>query len=477
MLYNRGIMKANLDNHNPETLKSGRGMNPFLLVILSFLIVIIVGTILLYMPFSQTTGHFGDIYNFIDCFFTAVSATCVTGLCSFANGIGNQLTFFGQLVVLIMIQIGGLGFITVIAFIITLFKTKISFKHRDFLSKAVGSTSFGHVVLFVRKIILTSFTIEIIGTGLFVPVFLQCADATPANAIWRSIFHSVSSFNNAGWDIMGNTSLIYQSGAWTASLPAWAYTYMLVVTMILIVFGGISFLVIFDVFSKKSPRQWRAFTKAVLVSTTILLVTGTLLFILFECTKTTNRMNVLDAMFQSVAARTAGFSTYDQTNLSVGGSVVSCVLMFIGGSPLGTAGGVKTTTIFMIFIALNSFVSGREMHAFNRSYSLQGIIKAMVLLSMSVIFITVCYGVIAAIESSRDLGTDVLLFECFSAFGTVGFSKNLTPQLQWGSKLVLTVLMFVGRLGPMTLFQVVQKNLNKETKRGYSYIEEDFLIG
>lgn len=467
-------MKISTEFKNPETLKNGKSINPFLLVILSFLIVIVVGTILLYMPFSQTTGHFGDIYNFVDCFFVSVSATCVTGLCSFANGIGNQLTFFGQLVVLIMIQIGGLGFITVIAFIITLFKRKISFKNRDFLSKAVGSTSFGHVVLFVRKIIFTSLIIETIGTGLFFPVFMQCNGTNVGEAIWRSIFHSISAFNNAGFDILGNTSLIAGAGTWTEGLPAWAYTYFLSMTMILITLGGISFLVIFDVFSKKKPRQWRAFTKAVLITSSILLVSGTLLFILFECT--TGNITFLDALFQSVSCRTAGFATFDQSTLSVGGSIVSVILMFIGGSPLGTAGGVKTTTIFMVFIALNSFISGREMHAFNRSYSLKGIIKAMVLLAMSVVVIIVAYGIIAAIEKAT-FDTDVLLFECISAFGTVGFSKNITPLLHWGSKLVLCVLMFVGRLGPMTLFQVVQKNLYKESTRSFSYVEEDFLIG
>ena len=467
---------------DPKKLK---GFNPFLLVILSFVAVIFVGTVLLYMPFSQTTGSFGNWENLIDCFFIAVSATCVTGLCTFANGIGDQLTLAGQIVVLCMIQIGGLGFITVLSFLLTIFNRKISFKNRNFLSQAVGSTSFGHVVIFVRKIILVSAIIEILGTAALVPVFMQANDANVGNIIWRSIFHSVSAFNNAGFDILGNTSLLKQDGTFMASLPEWAYHYFLGIVVLLIVLGGISFLVIFDVFSGKKPRQWRAFTKVALTMAAILLTGGTLLFIGFECFKGSNSMNPLQAIFQSVTCRTAGFATYDQADLSVGGRIVSCVLMFIGGSPLGTAGGVKTTTLFMVAISLISFITGRDIHAFNRTYSNQSIIKAMVLLAVAVTVVISAYAGIGAIEGTNKALYDVegvdassiLLFECFSAFGTVGLSQNWTPNLLWGSKLIITFLMFVGRLGPMTLFQVLQTNLNKKSTKSFSYVEEDFLIG
>ncbi len=478
-------MERGFAQTNPS-LKKNKELNPFLLVIFSFMLVILVGTIFLLMPFSQTTPHFDTWSNFwnnlVDCFFLSVSATCVTGLCTFSNGIANQLTLAGQIAVLVMIQIGGLGFITVLSFLLTIFNRKISFKNRNFLSQAVGSTSFGNVVSFVRKIILVSFSVELIGTGLLIPVFMQTEDANISNIIWRSIFHSVSAFNNAGFDILGNTSLLRESGTIVASLPGWAYVYMNVVIMTLIILGGISFLVIFDVFSGKRPHSWRAFTKVALTMAAILLVGGTLLFVGFECFKSTNPMNVMEAIFQSVTCRTAGFAIYDQENLSVGGRIVSCVLMFIGASPLGTAGGVKTTTLFMVVISLASFITGRDVHAFKRTYSNQSIIKAMVLLAVAVTVVIICYCGIAGIESGRAIYEDkdassILLFECFSAFGTVGLSQNWTPNLLWGSKLIITLLMFVGRLGPMTLFQVLQTNLNKKSTKSFSYVEEDFLIG
>ena len=409
----------------------------------------------------------------------------MTGLCPFGNGIGDQLTLAGQIIVLVMIQIGGLGLITVLSFLLTIFNRKISFKNRNFLSQAVGSTSFGHVVVFVRKIILVSAIVELLGSLALVPVFLQAEDANVGNIIWRSIFHSVSAFNNAGFDILGNTSLIRESGTIVASLPDWAYYYLLGVIMLLIILGGISFLAIFDIFSGKKPRQWKAFTKVSLTMAAILLTAGSLLFLGFECFKGESSMSPLQAIFQSVTCRTAGFSTYDQADLSVGGRIFSCVLMFIGGNPLGTAGGVKTTTLFMVAISLISFITGRDIHAFNRTYSHQGIIKAMVLLSVAITVVIVSYAGIGAIEGTQKAlydaeGVDassVLLFECFSAFGTVGLSQNWTPNLLWGSKLIITFLMFVGRLGPMTLFQVLQTNLNKKSTKSFSYVEEDFLIG
>ena len=470
-------MKAGYNLSSDKLLKKGKGWNPFLLVILSFAIVIVVGTFLLFMPFSQKSGTNMTLSNFVDCLFTAVSATCVTGLCTFSNGIGDQLTFFGQLIVLILIQIGGLGFITVLSFIMTIFNKKISFKNRNFLFQAVGSTSFGNVVAFVRKIIFVVFIIETIGTACLLPVFFQVPGTTTLEAIWRSIFHCVSSFNNAGFDILGNTSLL-RNGEILNTLPDWTYNYLLSVTMILIVLGGISFIVIFEAFSKKKPKQWKAFTKVVLLMTSILLIGGFIIFVCTEGFKGENSMSPMDALFQSVTCRTAGFLTYNQSDLTIGGRILSCFLMFVGGAPLGTAGGVKVTTIFMVAVALNSYVTGREVHSFKRTYSNNTIIKALVLLAMAFVLIVICYAAVASIETKNEnITSSMLLFECVSAFGTVGLSQNCTPLLHSWSKIVIMLLMFLGRLGPMTLFQVIQNNLNNKSSKSFSYVEEDFLIG
>lgn len=471
-----------------RNIRKNKGLNPFLHIPFSFVVVILIGSLLLYMPLSQTAkdwSHWGDWKNYIDCLFTAVSCTCVTGLNVFKNGIGTDLTLFGQIVCLVMIQIGGLGFITVLAFFITLFRKKIRFRNRFFLQQAVNSTSFGNVISFVRKIILISFSVELLGTLLVLPVFHLVYPDSIGMMIWTSIFHSVSSFCNAGFDILGSTSLIDYAGSWAAALPRWAYVYLQIVTMVLIIFGGLSFLVILDVFSFKKPGQYRVLTKIVLLTTATLLVGGALFFIIFECFKGEDSMSLLDAIFQSVTCRTAGFATYDQADLTVASRIASCFLMFVGGSPLSTAGGIKTTTFFMVVLAIFSYVTGREVHAFKRKYSVNMVVKAMALIAVSIIVIAVCYVGINAIESANTAfyqaeGLDrasSLFFETMSAFGTVGLSMNVTTELLWGSKLIICLLMFIGRLGPMALFNIFQNNINIESKKHYAYVEEDFLIG
>ena len=470
-----------LETPNPKPRKE---VNPYLLVIFSFIVVILVGSLLLYLPIARIDKVWGNWEYYIDCLFTAVSCTCVTGLSTLKTGLLGTYNFFGQLVCMLMIMIGGLGFITVLSFFITLVRRKIKFSHKFLIAQAVGSTSFGGVIKFVRNIIIIHASLEIIGAVLFFPVFRLTTDNLNLQ-IWRSIFHSVSTFNNAGFDIMGTTSLIRDGTSWASALPSWAYYYLLAVTMLLIVMGGLSFLVYMDILSFKRFRQYRVFTKIALLMTAILLVSGFALIALFECTKQNNAMNVIEAMFQAVTTRTAGFAATDQSKMSVGGKIVTCVLMFIGGNPLSTAGGIKTTTIFLVALALFSYVTGRKINAFKRTYSESMVVKAMSLLAVSIVVIIICFGAISAIEANNDgvyqaLGVeafDALFFECISAFGTVGLSQGITPDLVWGSKLFLMILMFLGRLGPMTMFQVFQINMNKKSKLHYSYVEEDFLIG
>ena len=226
-------------------------------------------------------------------------------------------------------------------------------------------------------------------------------------------------------------------------------------------------------------------TKIVLLTTATLLVGGALFFIIFECFKGEDSMSVLDAIFQSVTCRTAGFATYDQADLTVASRIASCFLMFIGGSPLSTAGGIKTTTFFMVVLAIFSYVTGREVHAFKRKYSVNMVVKAMALIAVSITVIAVCYVGINAIESANTAfyqaeGLDrasSLFFETMSAFGTVGLTAGLTPYLSVGSKIVLVFLMFFGRLGPITLFQVFQDKIDNQETEHFKRVETDVIIG
>lgn len=455
-------------------------LNPYVLVILSFIIVILIGSVFLIMPFSQRDGQWG---NYIDALFSAVSATCVTGLCTYYQGIGNQLTFVGQLIMLIMIQIGGLGFVTVLTFFITLFSGKLQFRNRYLLSQMVGSTNFADVVKFVRRLIIISLIFETAGTLIGLPVYFTMYPGQPLQAIWASLFTSVSAFNNAGFDIFGATSLVREGNVLLTNLPDWAYYYMNVYIIVLIICGGISFVVIIDIATSKGMRKWRAFTKIVLSTTAALLIIGWVAFIFSDVVFKSDGMNVFEAFFQSVTLRTAGFATYNQDNMSIVGKVFGCLLMFIGGSPLSTAGGIKTTTAFMIVLAMFSYFRGKPVIAFKRRYSANMIVKAMSLVFLGIFGVLVGILSLTGFETNNNtfvIQTDrplAIIYEVFSAFGTVGVSTGITPYLSVGSKIVLCFLMFMGRLGPMTFLQIFQANMDKKQDLHYEYVEEDFLIG
>lgn len=457
--------------------KRKQHLNPYLLVIVSFAAIILIGSIFLMMPFSKTDGKFG---NYIDSLFLATSATCVTGLSVLKDGIGNELTFFGQLVIIILIQIGGLGFITIFTFIITSFGSKLQFKERLFISIMVNSEDFAKVVGFIRKIVLISFSFEFLGFLLGLPVFLQYSGSIP-EGLWNSLFTSVSAYNNAGFDIFGSTSLVRDMGnSFIDSLPNWAYYYMCSYIMLLIVAGGISFLVVIDIFAKRNFRQLRVFSKISLLMTGVLLVAGFAVFFISE-----GFSSPFHALFQSVTCRTAGFATTNQDNVSLLGKVFSCFLMFTGGNPLGTAGGVKTTTVYIVVLAMACYLTGRRVSSFYRRYSSTVIVKAMSLVLIALTVICVSFITVYTLENNLDLESininssksTCIMYEVFSAFGTVGLSTGITPYLSTGSKIIISLLMFVGRVGPITFFQLLSNKIHSNDQTNCQYVEEDFLIG
>ncbi|MCQ2790116.1 MAG: hypothetical protein MJ229_07045, partial [bacterium] len=417
----------------------------------------------------------------------AVSATCVTGITTYKNGVLGSLNFAGQLVTIILIQIGGLGFITILTFIVTIFKSRLEFRNRYVLAQMVNSTNFADVVKFVRKIILISLICEIMGFCVYFPFLFKCYDGDVSSAIWNSVYHSISSFNNAGFDIF-SASMMRTPDSILFNLSTFEYILFCSMTCIMIILGGISFLVILDVFNlKKRPKQWRILTKVVLSTSSVLIVAGTLILWLTDGFKGANSMSFLDCLFESVSSRTAGFVTYSQDNISTIGKIFTCFLMLTGGSPLSTAGGIKTTTIFMLALSMFCYFSSKKVKAFKRSFSTTLIAKAMSLMFLALCTILFAYVLllIFGIDSSytySELGltssrNELLFFEAFSCFGTVGFCNGIEPYLSVGSKIVLCFLMFIGRLGPFTFFQIFQKNLDKEEKIHYQFVEEDFLIG
>ena len=458
-----------------KSKNSRKGLSPYLLVLLSFVGVILFGSLLLTMPFSHTNGQWG---NYVDSLFISTSATCVTGLCVYPNGIGAELTFVGQLITLVMIQIGGLGFITIFAFIVTIFQKRLKFKDRLFLSQAVNSTSIAMVGKFIRRVIFIVLTIETLGFLLGLPVFLQIPGMSVGNAIWNSIFTSVSAFNNAGFDLFGATSLIRGvSNPIIDAMPQWAYYYMLSYIMLLIILGGLSFVVIIEVFiQRKRPRQWSSFTRIVLLTTSILLVSGFALFCLTDVT--TGTIDPFHALFQSVTTRTAGFASFDQNSLSIAGKTFTALFMFVGGSPISTAGGIKTTTLFMIILSFIRFVQGKKIVAFKREYTRTSILKAMSLVFLSIVILLIAFVSVASIEKGKvGAESENVFFEVFSAFGTVGLSTGMTPSLAVGSKIIIIILMFFGRLGPITMFQIFQTNMEKEETQHFKYVYSDVIIG
>lgn len=459
-----------------ERKTRAKQISPYLLVILSFIGVILLGSFLLTLPFAHTDGNWG---NYMDALFHATSATCVTGLSTYSTGIGNELTLFGQIVMLVMIQIGGLGFITIFTFFVSLIQKKLQFKDRYMLAQAVNSTSIADVGRFVRRVIIIVITAETIGFALGLPVFLNVPTYSTGKAIWASIFTSVSAFNNAGFDIFGAASLM-RGGAGTIidTLPNWAYYYMQAYIMILIVMGGLSFLTIIELtFFRKKVRQMSSFAKITLLMTGSLIVLGFGILMLTD--GISGNISPLEALFQSVTTRTAGFATFNQANLSPAGKTVSCVLMFIGGSPISTAGGIKTTTIFVLTLCFVRFLQGRKISAFKREFTNSSIIKTMTLVFLSVVVLLVGFICIASFERGNPAATtDSVLYETFSAFGTVGLTENFTTTgLTIGSKITLCILMFFGRLGPITLFQIFQTNLDNEKNTHYREVPTDVIIG
>lgn len=467
-------------------------LNPYLLLIVSFLTITLVGSFLLCMPFAfrnNPNNEWCHVGNYMDALFTSLASMSLTGVCTYPGGLADTLSFAGQMIVLVLMQIGGLGIVTILTFIFTLFRRRMPFKNRLLVSQAIAFNNFGEIIYFVRRLIIITIVCELLGFGLGIPVFLQIYPDSIGHVLYYSLFHSISAFNNVGFDLFSGTDSLINDIGEVITKSDWLYYYFTIYISVLSLLGGISFLVIIDiVLSKKPPRRWSSFTKIVLSMSGALIVFFGFALFLTDGFREGHPMNLYQCFIHTINCRTAGFRVYPLEQLSLPGRIINCIVMFVGGSPLSTAGGIKVTTVFVIIMSIISYFRGKPTSLFKRRYSDELIAKSMSLVFIVFFVLILSYLGLSLFgvqevegykmsQNVKDNLVEYYLFEVFSCFGNVGFFTTLEPCLTVGSKIILCLLMLFGHLGPMTFFQLLQNHLDKNANVHYSFVEEDFLIG
>lgn len=425
----------------------------------SFFLAILLGALLLSFPISSKSHQSTD---FLTCLFTATSSMCVTGL--IVVDTATHWSFFGQLIILILIQFGGLGIIVIASIIAIFLGQKINLIHRTTLQEALSVQKVGGIVKLTKFIINGVIIFESLGAILLFTHFIQEFDLP--TAIWYSIFHSISAFCNAGFDLMGFRENF-------SSLTYYQSNVLINVTiMLLIIIGGIGFTVWNNILTQKTNfRKYSLQSKIVIITTLSLIILPAIYFYFFEYTDLNGNTRILTSLFQSVTTRTAGFNTSDFSKMSEVGQVVSIMLMLIGGSPGSTAGGMKTTTFAILVISTVAiFKKENEPHIFYRRIQIQIIKNAITIFMLYLHLFLIASFVICKIENSAFLKT---CFEVSSAIGTVGLSQNFTGSLSNISKIILMALMFLGRVGGLTFIYGFMPTLNKKA----GYITEDVAVG
>ena len=416
------------------------------IILISFIIVIFTGSILLTLPISTKNGV---TIKYIDALFTATTSTCVTGLVTVPTY--STWSIFGQIVILLLIQIGGLGVVAFMSAFMIIINKKLKLKDYQLIQDAFNLNTMSGLRQFIKHVFLGTLLIELVGAILYMIVFIPDYGI---KGVWISIFNSVSAFCNAGIDIIGEVSLCDY-----ATNPLVNIT-----TSLLIVLGGLGFIVWWDVlrvlkqFKNKKFKCFKSLTlhsKIVISSTLILIFGGALLIFLFEYSNvnTIADFNIFDkiqiSLFQSITTRTAGFATIPQENLTNQSIIICLILMFIGGSPVGTAGGIKTVTIVsLVAVAVASIRNKKEVVLFNRNLSGEITRKAVAVTAMS-FMIVVISTILLSLTIDRSI-VDIL-YETVSATATVGLSRNLTPFLNSIGKIVIIITMYLGRVGPISL--------------------------
>lgn len=418
-----------------EILK--RKLSSFQIILLGFAGVILLGALILTLPISSKSHEWT---SFIDALFTSTSAVCVTGLIVFDTA--THWTIFGQSVILLLIQIGGMGVVTIAVSLAVASGKKIGLFSRETMKNAISAPNVSGIVRLTGFIIKGIFLIEMIGALIMLPVF--CTDYG-AEGIWMAVFHSVSAFCNAGFDIMGT-----KSGEFTSLTHYSAQPVINITIMLLIIIGGIGFLVWEDICKHKwRLKNYRTQSKLVLIVTAALIVLPAAYFFFFECGDLPLGERILASLFQSVTPRTAGFNTINLTAISDTGLYLMIVLMLIGGSPGSTAGGMKTTTIAVLFSSAFSVFRKKDNAELMKRRIDDETVKTASAVFLMYITLFLVGGM--AISTIENLPITSCLYETASAVGTVGLTLGITPTLGSASKMILIMSMFFGRVGGLTL--------------------------
>lgn len=450
-------------------------LKPVQIILLGFLLTILIGSVLLMLPVSSKSGQ---MTPYIDSLFTATTSVCVTGLV--VETTMTHWSFFGQLVIAVLIQIGGLGVVTITAGMFFLLGKRISLSNRMLIQESMGLNTMSGLVVLVKKIFVGTFIVEGIGALLYATQFIP--EFGWRYGIWASIFNSISAFCNAGMDIVQLDSLRSY-----VTNPVINFT-----TMGLIVLGGLGFIVWKDMYHglkdliyrkctvKRAWDKLRFHSKVAITATLFLIIAGTVLIFIFEFNnpETMKDLNVgqklMASMFQSVTTRTAGFETIPQAGLSEGSSLISMILMFIGGSPVGTAGGVKTVTfIILIYCVVTVAKQEDDISLFRRKVSDVLVPKALaiIMINLSVLLTAVLF--LLLFDDQTFMTT---CYECVSALATVGLSKGMTPELNLFGKIIIIITMYLGRVGPISMAIGFSVGKKKKKKRSFSYPEEELIL-
>ncbi len=439
------------------------GLSTTQIIALMFLAIILVGTLLLMLPASSADGK-GK--SFLDCLFTATSATCVTGLT--VGDTGTLWSGFGQTVIIVMIELGGLGFMSAAAMMFFLFRKKMGLRQRMVVAQALSLEDMESVVRIQKLVIGGSLAIQGVGALILFARFLP--DFGVATALKYGLFHSVSAFCNAGFDIFGNNNSVMNFN----QDPV-----VLVTLMLLIIVGGLGFFVWEELLRVRSLKKCSVYTKLVLLTTLVLIGLGTVVTLLLEWNNpnTLGPMSMggklLNGLFQSVTLRTAGFAAVDQALLTQGSKGFSVVLMLIGGSSGSTAGGLKTVTFMVLLLFVGARIRGRDsVNVFKRRIPEKKVLDAMTIIA---IVVGLCMTGAVMIAATSPIGFADSLYESASALGTVGLTAGATPLLSLTARLIIILFMYFGRVGVLTLSMGFL--LGDRAQRRYEYAETNLLIG
>lgn len=455
-------------------------LKPIQIIVIGFVVIICIGTFLLTLPISSNSG---DTTPVVDALFTASSSVCVTGLI-----VVNTLehwSLFGQIVILVLIQIGGLGFMTIVTMVLVLAKRRITLKERILIQESLNQHSPTGMVRLVRRIIIGTLLFE--GIGAIVLAIRFAFDFGIIKGVYMGIFHSVSAFCNAGFDVIGDASLTPYVGDPIVNL----------IIMFLIITGGLGFTVWVDLLKvyqnkKEASLTWRntirrlsLHSKVVLTMTPILIFGGALFLFLFEYNNPGTLKNLspsgkfFGSLMQSITARTAGFNSIDQAEMTYASKFLTILLMFIGGSPSGTAGGVKTATMGVLVIAVLSVIRGsKTTNAYERNIPFDTLQKALAIFFLSLGVLIIVTMILTFTERGMNISYEFMdiFYEVTSALATTGVSTGITPHLSVFGKVIISITMFLGRLGPISVAVALTKRQIK-TKVSVEFAEGRIMVG